>query len=405
MRLLTTLFLTLVVTCAFSQSLRDVYNAGMAAYKSGDFLTYLEKMKEADSLSPMHQTIVYNLASAYAKNDQHDMAIEKLKVAININAGFEPESDEDFSEMDLSSILTLKEKLNAVIKSSEVAFTNSELDLHPESVAHDPETGHFFLNSVRKGKILRFNPMDKEYSTLIDGRWAVMGMKVKDGFLWGCEVATNEHENYSESDQGKTALLKFNLKSGELVDRWELEGGHWFGDLIFSKSGKPFISDSMKPIIYTLQNDKLEVFKDFSDDLFNLQGLAFNEDETVLYIADYKLGIYRMEMETGVLKPISSENYLTKGTDGLYFYQNSLIAIQNGVRPFRVSRIALRKNGLMEDIDFLEKATSELGEPTLGVVVGNQLFYVANSPWGAYKEGVLQTDGLTENLVLKVNLN
>lgn len=405
MRFLTTLIALVIATTVYAQSLRDIYNEGVSAYKSGDYPTYLKKMKVADSLSPLHQTIIYNLASAYAKNGLNEKAIEKLNVAININAGFEPEKDEDFSGVDLSEILELKGSLNTEIRTGEKAFSNGELDLHPESVAYDPETGHFFLNSVRKGKILRYDPKEKEYLTLIDGRWAIMGMKVYKGHLWACEVATAEHEGYDENNKGKTALLKIDLSSGALVDRWELAGGHWFGDLIFSKTGVPYISDSMKPIIYTLEDNELTVFKDFADQLFNLQGLAFNKNETALYVADYKLGIHKLSMKTGDLEAITSMGYLTKGSDGLYFYGNALIAIQNGVRPFRVSKIELNRQGLMDKIIYLDKARPELGEPTLGVLVGNQLYYVANSPWGAYKEGELVTDGLGDNLIMKVKLD
>jgi len=36
----------------------------------------------------------------------------------------------------------------------------------------------------------------------------------------------------------------------------------------------------------------------------------------------------------------------------------------------------------------LERAHPEYGEPTLGVVVGNDFYYVANAPWGLTADDV-----------------
>ncbi|HRI72498.1 MAG TPA: hypothetical protein PK156_50025 [Polyangium sp.] len=44
-------------------------------------------------------------------------------------------------------------------------------------------------------------------------------------------------------------------------------------------------------------------------------------------------------------------------------------------------------------------------EPTLGVVVGRDFFYVANSQWGHFTKGVLDpVDKLKEPVILKMAL-
>lgn len=402
--LYTLLFSLLLFSGSAQTDLRTVYNEGMAAYEAGDFSGFLKAMQRADSLSPEHPTITFNLAAAHAKSGNMAIAETLITKAIYMNTGFKPEEDSDFEGIDFAVIKELKEFLNKEISHGQIAFTNSELDLHPESVAYDPKSKAFFLNSVRKGKILKYSK--GEFEEFSSGHWAVMGMKVNGQYLWACEVATNEFQAFDKKDQGKTALLQFDLKTGKLINRYEMEGGHWFGDLIFDQDGNPLISDSMSPIIYTLKEGEIQVFRDCSEKLFNLQGLALDQNKNLLYIADFKVGLHVLDLSTNEISKLSHSNTMsTKGTDGLYLYENSLITIQNGVRPFRVSKFTLNQAGKgIESVEYLDKARPEFGEPTLGVLVGDDLYYVANSPWDAYKDGEFSIEGLKENIVLKLSL-
>ena len=62
-------------------------------------------------------------------------------------------------------------------------------------------------------------------------------------------------------------------------------------------------------------------------------------------------------------------------------YGNDLIAIQNGIQPNRVVRLKMSNNGTtVESIQVLEINHPSFGEPTLGVVNQDTLFFVANSP-------------------------
>ena len=390
--------------------LRSIYNAGIEAYKAEDFKQFLYHFQRADSVSPDHPTITYNLAAAYAKNNSYNESLVYIKKAILMNTAFKPEEDEDFVEMlelpDFKELMTLREDLNKEIKSSAVAFSNSEKDLHPESVAFDPRSGDFFLNSVRKGKVVRYHAKTSSFTDFASGLWSVMGMKVYKNSLWVCTVATSEHENYSDKNEGKTALLQFDVKTGELLNRYELVGGHWFGDLVISKSGKILVSDSKAPIIYTLEENFLVEFVNFSDQLFNLQGLTFSADESTLYLSDYKIGLHAFNIQSKALSKLTfPDNLITKGVDGLYFYKNSLLAIHNGVKPFRVARYFLDPSGSkIISYQYIDKAREELNEPTLGVLIKNEFYYVSNSPWGAYKDGEFDQTGLGENIVLWYDL-
>ncbi len=405
------LILTLTYSLVFSQNdLRSIYNAGIEAYKSQDYEAFLYHFQRADSLSPNHPTITYNLAAAYSRNNIQNKAFEYLKKAILMNGNFKPEEDEDFLSLKsleaFNEILNFRKELVGKVEGSLIAFTNSDKSLHPESVAYDPKSKDFFLNSVRQGKIVRYKSENKVFADFATGLWSVMGMKTNKNSLWVCTVATSEYKNFSEENEGKTALVQFDIKTGNLINRYELSGGHWFGDLVFSNKGDIYVSDSQTPIIYRLEEDGLVVFQDFSKSLFNLQGLDFSDDESTLYISDYKLGIHAFDMQEEKLTKLTFPDHLiTKGIDGLYYYNNSLIGVHNGVNPFRVAQYYLDKSGMaIIDHKYLDKARDELNEPTLGVLVKGSFYYVANSPWGAYKDGEFDQSGLGDNIIFRYDL-
>ena len=95
------------------------------------------------------------------------------------------------------------------------------------------------------------------------------------------------------------------------------------------------------------------------------------------------------------------------GIDGLYFDRGGLVGVQNGVAPARVVRLRLSASGERVDaLEVLERARPDYAEPTLGVIVGRDLFYVANSQWERFGEDgkIDAPDRLQPPLVLRLRL-
>src|SRR5262249_13015378 len=96
------------------------------------------------------------------------------------------------------------------------------------------------------------------------------------------------------------------------------------------------------------------------------------------------------------------------GIDGLYFYNGSLIGVQNGVTPHRIVRLVLAGNfKKAERIDVLEANNPVFLEPTLGVIVKDEFFFIANSQWPLVDENgkLAPDDKLQDPLVLKIKLD
>ncbi len=111
---------------------------------------------------------------------------------------------------------------------------------------------------------------------------------------------------------------------------------------------------------------------------------------------------------TKAVSPISpAADTALIGIDGLYFYKQSLVAIQNGTNPHRVIRLFLGpKHREIVKSEILEANNPLFDEPTLGVLVKNELYYVANSQWETInKKGELAPDDkLREPVILKLRL-
>jgi sugar lactone lactonase YvrE len=213
-------------------------------------------------------------------------------------------------------------------------------------------------------------------------------------------------KGFDKADAGKAGVFKYDLKTGKLLNKYLLsneDGNHALGDLVLKKNGDVFASDSVSPVIYKIgvKTDKLEVFLK-SDSFASLQGLAFSPDEKYLFAADYSLGFFRIEMSGKNILQLSPGNEAVLGTDGLYFHNGALLAIQNGINPQRVVKFSLDPafTKLTGHIT-LEANHADFNEPTLGVLQGNDFYFIANSQWGLVNnKGELEKEKLREPVIL-----
>jgi sugar lactone lactonase YvrE len=137
------------------------------------------------------------------------------------------------------------------------------------------------------------------------------------------------------------------------------------------------------------------------------QGLAFSPDGRWLFAADYTQGIVRIDPKTAEARLLEapSEAAVT-GIDGLVWAGSGLVGIQNGLEPHRVARFGLDA-GLdrITGVTVLERGNPYFDEPTLGGVVGADLYYVANSQYGAFGEdGQPRTERLKDPVILRLRV-
>jgi WD40 repeat protein len=391
-----------------------------AEYRAKNFPGFLENMIEADRLRPNHPRLIYNLADAYALNGKDVEATKQLIHLAGMGLYFEPEKDEDFKSIEnavlfkfaLAEFAKNKQPAGNSVK----AFSLPEKELITEGIAYDPDTGRFFVSSIHQRKIVvrEKDGTVKDFSSPSDGLYSVLGMKVDAGhrILWACSSAFPQMKGFAADDNGRAGIFKYDLKTGKLLNKhllWNDTGKHALGDLTLAKNGDVYASDSISPTIYKISaktGGKLEVFLT-SDRFVSLQGLTFSPDEKYLFAADYSLGFFRIDMKDKSILQLSNPSAsAVLGVDGIYFYKNSLLAIQNGIDPQRVMQFPL--NTSLTEVTgskLLAANQADFNEPTLGVLSDDEFYFIANSQWEAVNDkGELDGSKLREPVILKIKL-
>ena len=265
-------------------------------------------------------------------------------------------------------------------------FMLSDSGLLAEDVDYEPRTERFFITSVREKKIVSVGAggAGTDFAKAPDN-WPMLAIKIDPsrGVLWATEVAMQGFSFAAESDWGRSAVLCYDLKNGNLLHRVEGPRGTALGDMVLTPGGDAIVSDGDGGGVYRVTADCSAMQRIDDGDFISPQTPAMLPDGKHVFVPDYVRGIGVLEIATKQVRWLSMRGgFALDGIDGLYFDHGSLIAVQNGTSPERV--VAFTLDATLTKIDsetIIERATRTLGDPTHGVVIGNQFYYIANSGW------------------------
>lgn len=307
------------------------------------------------------------------------------------------------------------------VNNSFIAYTIPEKDLLPENIAYDSTDGSFYIGSTRKGKIIK-RTKDGMYKDFVqpqqDGLHMIIGMKIDPvhKHLWVCSSGGNNLRGYTRDDKKEgrpSGIFKYDLTSGKLIKKYwiDIPGEvHFFNDIVLDTSGNVYTTHMFSnPILYTIQKDedRLKVLTDLTDIRYP-NGITISDNNTYLFIA-HSEGIVRVHTKTGKKEILQCPEDINisrnESIDGIYFYKNSLIGIQpdkNSVKKFVLNK---EQNAITKVI-LLEYNHPMMNNPTTGVLVNNELYYIANAQFGSFnKDGSLYPmEKLYEPTILKVKL-
>jgi sugar lactone lactonase YvrE len=385
----------------------------VAAYQAEDFSGMQLAAQKAVIARPEYPGALFNLALAYTLNDRHRDSLRILRRLTEKGVDFGVADIEEFRALrDLDtwdSYLVGVQALSEPVGFAEVISTYPDSNFIPEGIAIDDD-GHLILGSIRRGQILKLAP-DPEIMLDREQHWSVFGMRFhSDGSLWFASAAVPQLADVGD-DEGKTGLYRFDISAGEITQAAILpqyEPDQVLGDLVIADDNTIYATDSLTGAIYRYYIDSNEFeFLVERGKLGSPQGLVLDEAGGYLYVADYIGGLYRVSTQDGSLVRLSVAASITDyGIDGLYRYGDELIVIQNGVSPHRVVALQLAENGLaIASSRLLASNLKEFDEPTLGVVQGDEFFFVANSHWNRFDRENQLPGGLSGPIVLKLSLD
>lgn len=256
----------------------------------------------------------------------------------------------------------------------------------PEDIDYDPKSKHFYISTVLGKQILQLD-MAGRARVFANGpdHWPMMALKVdsRRRLLWATEVALDGYAAAAKEDWGRSAILQYDLRSGRLLHRIEGPPRAALGDMALAVNGDPIVSDGEHGGVYRISGGAPQIERIDAGDFVSPQTPAALPDGAHILVPDYVRGLGLLDLNTKHVDwiPMAGTHALS-GIDGLYAVGNLLIATQNGTSPERVVRFTLDGgNRAIVAESIIERATSSLGDPTHGVVVGNYFYYIANSGW------------------------
>lgn len=345
--------------------------------------------------------IIYRLARVEASLGSVGAAIDWLSIYSRMGLQLaDPATDPAFAAFkdgpDFQRIVARLKTGSAPTTASRLFATLPERDLIAEDIAYDDATNRFLVSSVRHRKIVSV-PREGQVADFVpEGEWPVvaLGADSTRRILWATTVALPEGLGYNTADEGKSALLKFDLDSGKLLKRYDLPPGekHELGDMTLNKTGDVYVSDGLGSIyVFDHAHDRIDVL--IGPGTFRSpQTPALSPDGQRLFVPDYSRGISIVDLGTKESKLLAHPQDLSLGgIDGLYLAGRTMIAIQNGTAPRRLIRMHLDADlAYVLGWETIEANWKGLGDPTHGVLVGGQFYFIANSGWDVKPGGTFE---------------
>ncbi len=374
------------------EALSSAYLQAGAAFGSGDMAAVASKLSRGLEVNPGDESIIYDVAAAFAQAGRAEDALSWLDRLVELRSHLVPQ-DRDFPGLQGERYQRIVQALqrNVPPSRSAPAFTVPERGLIPEGIAHDPVTRTFFVGSIQKRKVVAIRPDGSvsDFATSEAQLDAVLGMRVDPArrILWVNSYATPTMQGFDEALRGRATLHKFDLATGRQVARFVRGPGgrHLLNDIAVSPSGDVFLTDSETGEVLELRADAPEgtPFKVLvpPGQLYYPNGITLSEDGRTLFIADWVHGITVLRLDSGERFTLTHPRGASlHGLDGMYFHQGSLVGVQNGVGAGRIVRFMLSETGEhVVRTEVLEAQHPSFQIPTTGVLVGEELYFIANS--------------------------
>jgi hypothetical protein len=375
----------------------DLEQRAQRAATAGDQTARIAADQELLHLLNGSPAVIEALARAYAASGDADRAIALLGRLADLG-----QTDEDLlagRDHRFSTIQSLPQyrkvldrlaRNRAPISMAKVAITLTDAGVLPEDIDYDARSHSFLVTSVLEHRIIGVK-LDGSVSGFAGSPddWPMVAIKIDParGRVWATEVAFDGFAAAPRASWGRSVVLCFDLASGRILERIEGPQHSSLSDMVLTQQGEPIVSDGEGGILYRVSGGRLSEINRL--DFISPQTPAVSAAET-LFVPDYARGIARIDPHTSQvlwLNQDGADGVALGGIDGLYLYQTSLIATQNGTSPERIIRFELDQQ-LTHIISskVIARSPPDGADPTHGVVVGASFYYIANSGWAQLDE-------------------
>ena len=396
----------------------ELFGGANSALRTGDFESARRMLEAALDLKPGHPAILGGLYRVAILAERTGDAFDVLERMADAGLGYETADDTAMlAGADAGRLAAVQTRLTrnlAATGHAERAARIDRPDALIEGVAVDIETDRIFLSSVANREILLLEPFAPNeplvFADREDGLWSVFGLAVDDRsrMVWAASGVVPQTPLEAGEATG-TALFAFDMMTGDLYRRYEIEGAERLADFVV-RDGSVYVADADAPRIYVLTSLSGQLELLVEDPRFvSLQGLALAHG--ALYAADYAMGIWRIDLGDHSVSQVRAGDESLIGIDGfLNTREGRLIAVRNGVTPHQVMAIDLDATGhSVSNIDIVLRGHRDMTgntEPTLIDLADGRGWLVANAAWPLFPEDGSPPDGpRPATIILELDLD
>jgi hypothetical protein len=247
-----------------------------------------------------------------------------------------------------------------------------------EGMTYDPVDKYFYFGESISRKILRYTFSGKPAGHIDcgkDGMISILGSAVdpRNHHLWVCGAIDTGNKK-------RMCMFLYDLENGSLMQKLADTSGRakLFNDVTITANGSVFVTDTDTHAVYKADNSN-NVMTEYlrSDLLKDANGIASNND--TLYVSTSR-GIVRINTINKEISSLPLADFMIAGIDGLYYYNNSVIGIQNVFYPVTIIRYYLdNDHNKLSKAEVLACGDVSFVIPTTGAITGDDFYFMSNN--------------------------
>jgi sugar lactone lactonase YvrE len=383
---------------------------------SPDVESEINHLQQLTKVHPNDPVLLYNLAADYAENCDVATTLKLLRQMAEAKGGLDPAEYRGFAYLrDTLKFKAIVAEIRVKHKpriQSKPAFVIKEPNLFPEGMAYARYSGRVYAGSVQR-KIV-WTDKTGELHDLVnagaDNLAYVAGLHVDETRreLWAVSSRFGDTGELSSTVQG---LFKYDLNTNKRIATFvapDKSSGFLNDVAVAPSTGKAYVTNTLEGSVYCTKSgsQELELFLP-RDTVPGANGIAISADEKTLFVAG-DFGIYRIDLGTKSAAPLQKpSDVIDASIDGLYFYRQSLVGIQNGIHPGRVVRFYLDPTlTKITSSEILETYNPAFENPTTGSLDGDSLLFMANTQLHKWRpdKPLPPSNGLNDIQILRIPL-
>lgn len=383
------MILRLLVLCA-AASLADplsVYDQALAARDQRDAQRFLQTTGQLVDWAPMSPPLRFLHAEALALSGRSAPAITELRWLATHGYHYAFWERSTFGNLPVDPETTA---VRAAMTRNGAASGNVARLIRIDLAGLDPEGidtlgADWIVGSMANGSLYR---VERSGRTTLLWRETETGRRLfgvrhdpQRDVVWACS-------NGADDRHAQPHLLRISLRSSEVTRSPLPDPDSLCNDVALLPEGAVAVSDSQHGALWQLTRAGKWRKLAETGTLAYPNGLTYLATARRLVVADLR-GLWTIDLADARIAAVAApDGTFVGGIDGLYAVGGELLAIQNGLRPHRVVRIALsrdarrveRLSAVASNLpELAEMTTATVGRGEITVLAGSQLVQLVSS--------------------------